>query len=453
MNKPLPNNLEEWLDKKQYQQVVADMISLAKDHGANEASVGCSVSCGLGVSVRAGDIEKLEFNRDKGIGITVFCDKRKGSASTSDISMSSLKQTVKAAMDLAKLTEPDEFNGLAEKGLMANNIIDLDMYHPWDIAVEAAIEMAKDCEKVGLNYDKRIFQSDGVDVSSTQHFYVYGNSHGFMGITPRTRHSLSCTFIAKDNTEGSMERDSDYTLSRLSDRLLDPKIIAKSAATRVIQRLGAKKLNTQSVPVLFDNKISSGLIGHFIGAISGGNLYRKTSFLVDSMGQQIFPKWVEISEDPYIPQGFGSSCFDDDGLQTVTKKFIHKGQVTSYVLGTYSARRLGLKSTANAGGVFNLKVNHSQDDFESLLNKLGTGVFVTRLMGQGVNLVTGDYSRGASGFWVENGKIQYPVTEFTIAGNLKNMFRGIVAIGDDPDPRQTTQVGSILIDNLMIAGS
>jgi PmbA protein len=450
MNKPLPSTLNEWLDESTYQQVVQDMLTTAKRHGATQAQVGVNISTGLNVGVRKQEVETLEFSRDKGIGITVLYGKQQGSASTSDITPESIQEAVKAAIEIAKLTEADEYNGLADANQMAVEFPDLSLYHPWDLSVEEAIETAKICEKSALDYDSRIDNSDGVQVNSSQGFHIYGNSHGFTASGSSSRHSLSCVVIGKDN--GAMERDYDYTVARNSHNLVKAELIGKSAAEKTIKRLNAKKIKTQYSPVLFDSNISSGLIGNFMSAISGSRLFRKTSFLLDSLNSQVFPDWITIDERPYIKEALGSASFDADGLQTYDKEFVTKGVVKSYVLGTYSARKLNLKSTANAGGVHNLFVNNTGEDLTGMLKKLGTGVYVTRLMGQGVNLVTGDYSRGASGFWVENGEIKYPVTEFTIAANLSDMFKEIQAIGTDADIRQNIQVGSILVNKMMIAG-
>lgn len=451
MNKPLPTSITEWIEIAKYQQVVADLLAMAKSKGATQAEVGVNIGTGLNVSIRKQSVDTIEFNRDKSVGITVYCGHKKGAASTADITPSSLEATVNAAINIAKFTQEDPYSGLADASKMASKQLDLQLYHPWGIAVEEAIAIAIDCEQAALSYDPRIANTDGATLSSSQGFCVYANSHGFMGSFPSSRHSLSCMVIAKD--DHGMEREHDYSVARSHHDLASPSSIGKHAAELACNRLNAKKVKTGQYSVLLDNRVASGLIGHFLSAISGSRLFRKTSFLHESLHTQVFPTWLRIDERPHLKGALGSASFDSDGLQTVAKDFVTAGTVSNYILSTYSARRLNMQSTANAGGVHNCFVSDTNDTHQSLLQKMGTGLWITRLMGQGINLVTGDYSRGASGFWVENGEIQYPVSEITIAGNLKEMFKGIVAIGNNSDPRQTIQVGSILLDQMTVAGS
>ena len=450
-NKPLPNQLSEWVNTEDFQQMVVDTLAFAKKQGATEAKVGLSISCGLQMNVRQQSVDTLEFNRDKGLSITVYVDKQKGSASTSDLKPRAIEETVKAAVSIAKATQADSCYGLAAKELMAQDIKECDLYHPWDISVEEAIQIATECERAALEHDPRIINSDGASFHSSQGFYVQGNSQGFIASTPSSRHSLSCVVIAKD--DGGMERDHEYTLSRESGKLLSAQMVGEVAASKAVSRLSAQKCHTQECRVLFDKSVASSIFGHFLSAISGSKLYRDASFLKDSIDTQVFPTWLRIDERPHLLKALGSSSFDGDGLATYAKDFVTDGRVRHYVLSTYSARRLGLASTANAGGVHNIYVSPNDAGFDAMLKRLDTGVLVTRMMGQGINLVTGDYSRGASGFWVENGEIQYPISEFTVAGNLKEIFANIEAVGDDTDPRQSMQVGSTLISKMMVAGS
>ncbi len=450
MQKALPTQLPDFVNEIQYRQFAQDMLAYAKSCGASEAEVSLHGSTGLNVTVRLNEIETLEFNRDKAIGVTVYFGKQKGSASTTDISAESLKSTVKAACELAKLTEPDPFAGLAAANEMAKEIIDLDLYHPWGITVEEAVNIAKVCEESALAVDKKITNSEGSTFASTQGFHVYANSHGFLGAYPTSRHSLSCSVIAQD-AQG-MERDYQYTVARQKELLAKPQQVGLEAGMRTIKRLSGKKLPTQRVPVLFHASIAQGLIGHFLSAISGGRLFRKSSFLLDSLHKKIFPDNIQIVERPHIPGGIGSAPFDGDGVATKDKDLVKDGVVSSYILSAYSARKLSLPNTANAGGTHNIFITPTHGDFDSLLKEMGRGLLITELMGQGINLVTGDYSRGASGFWVENGEIQYPVHEITIAGNLQAMFKQLIAVGSDIDKRGSIQSGSLLIEEMTLAG-
>ncbi len=450
MDKALPSQLGDFVNESQYQQLAKDMLIIASKMGADQAEVALHASIGLNVTVRLDEVETLEFNRDKAVGVTVYFGKQKGSASTTDISLASLESTVKAACQLAKLTEADPFAGLAEKNEMAKEIKALDLYHPWDLTVDEAVAIAKTCEKSALSLDKKIKNSEGATLASSQGLHVYANSHGFLGSYPTSRHSLSCMVIAQD-VQG-MERDYQYTVSRQREFLNKPESVGIDAATRALKRLSAKKLPTQRVPVLFHHTIASGFIGHFLSAISGGRLFRKSSFLIDSLHKKIFADNINIIERPHILGGIGSAPFDSDGVATQDKDLVKEGVIASYILSAYSARKLNLPNTANAGGTHNIFVSPTAGDFESLLKTMGRGLVVTEVMGQGINLVTGDYSRGAAGFWVENGEIQYPVHEITIAGNLQNMFKQLVAVGNDIDTRGSIQSGSLLIEEMTLAG-
>lgn len=450
MDSALPVNLSEFVDESKYHDVVTQMLQLAKQYGATQAEVGLHASRGLNVSIRLNEIETLEFNRDKAVGITVYIDQRKGSASTTDISLSSLDSTVKAAIALAKLTEQDPFSGLAEKIEMPNQIPNLDLYHPWDLQVLDAINRAKVCEQAAMKADKRIINSEGATLSSSQGYHVYGNSHGFLGFYPTSRHSLSCVVIGQD-AQG-MERDHEYTVARDFNDLAPGEQVGRMAAERTLKRLSAKKLPTQRLPVLFHSSIASSLWSHFIAAISGGRLFRQSSFMLNTLNKKIFPDHIHIYERPLLKGGLGSAPFDNDGVQTKDKDFVRSGVIQNYILSAYSARKLSLPNTGNAGGVHNLHIESTGEDFDTLLKKMGHGLVVTELMGQGINLVTGDYSRGAAGFWVENGQIQYPVHEVTIAGNLLNMFKHIAAVGTDTEKRGNIRTGSVLIEEMMLAG-
>lgn len=447
----LPTCINEFVDEAKSQQMVRDAIAMAQSLGATQSEVGMASSIGFHVSVRMGEIDTLEFNRDKAIGITVYVNNRKGSASTTDIHPDSLRQTVEAAIHLAKLTEADPFSGLAESNEMANDLNDLKLYHPWNISVENAIELAKICEKSAFSMDNRIKNSEGASLNTSQSYRVYGNSHGFIGAYPSTRHSLSCTVIAQEDSTG-MERDYDYTLSRNAHGLTAPETVGRLAAENAVKRLHARKVPTQKVPVIYHSKVASGFLGHFLAGISGGRLFRQSSFLQDSLGKKHFPDHIHIYERPHLLGELASANFDNDGVATTEKDFVRDGIVQNYVLSAYSSRKLKMPNTGNAGGVHNIRVSHTEDTLASLIKKMDRGLLITELMGPGVNLVTGDYSRGASGFWVENGEIQYPVHEVTVAGQLKNMFLNCVAIGNDIDIRHSVQTGSILIAEMTVAG-
>ncbi|WP_462381497.1 metalloprotease PmbA [Pseudomonas sp. Marseille-QA0892] len=432
---------------------VERILAEAKRQGATACEVSVSLEQGLSTSVRQREVETVEFNRDQGFGITLYVGQSKGSASTSASGDDAIRETVAAALAIAKHASEDASAGLAGPELMARaeSLPDLDLYHPWDISPDAAIEQALACEAAAFDVDPQRLRADGTSVSTHQGCRVYGNSHGFIGGWASTRHSLSCVMIGE--RDGQMQRDYWYDVSRLGAELASPESIGRKAGERTLQRLGARPVPTCEVPVLFAAELASGLFGHLLAAISGGALYRQSSFLQGALGETLFPEWLTLDERPHIPRALGSAAFDGDGLATFAKPFVQGGELVSYVLSTYSGRKLGMPSTANAGGVHNLYVTHGVDDQQALIRRMGRGLLVTELMGQGLNLVTGDYSRGAGGYWVENGEIQFPVQEVTIAGNLRDMFKGIAAIGSDVDTRANIRTGSVLIERMTVAGS
>ncbi len=431
---------------------VAKVLELAKSLGADGAEVAMSRQQGLSVSTRMGEVENVEYTNDGALGITVYRNGRKGSASTADLSEQALSKAVTAAVNIAKYTSVDDCAGLADKMQLAMQPLDLDLYHPHEISTESAIELAKECEESALAVDERISNSDGASFDTFSGFKVYGNSHGQLVGYPSTRHSLSCVMIASE--EDDMERDYAYTVNRDFDLLDSAKAVGQQASIEVLSRLKPQTIATGKVPVLFRADIANTLWGHFIAAISGGNLYRKSSFLLDAIGSEVFPHFLNISERPHIAKALASSAFDSEGVETQDREIITDGVLQTYLLTSYSARKLGLTTTGHAGGIHNWLVDAQGHDgsFDAMLKTLGTGLLVTELMGQGVNVVNGDYSRGAAGFWVENGKIAYPVSEITIAGNLAQMFKGIVAVGSDVDMRGSIRTGSTLIDEMQVAG-
>lgn len=435
----------------QLQAQVEEILAEARRQGASACEVAVSAGQGLSTTVRQGEVETVEFNRDQGFGITLYLGQRKGSASTSATGSAAIRETVAAALAIARHACEDECAGLADAALMARELPELDLYHPWTIGPEQAVEQALVCEAAAFAADARIKNADGTSLNTHQGCRVYGNSHGFVGGYASTRHSLSCVMIAEG--QGQMQRDYWYDVNRQGELLADAGEIGRRAAERAVSRLGARPVPTCEVPVLFAAELAGGLFGHLLAAISGGNLYRHSSFLEGALGQRLFPAWLSLDERPHLPRALGSATFDGDGLATYAKPFVDKGELVSYVLGTYSGRKLGLPSTANAGGVHNLFVSHGDEDQAALLKRMGRGLLVTELMGQGLNLVTGDYSRGAAGFWVENGEIQFPVQEVTIAGNLRDMFRQIVAVGRDLERRGNICTGSVLIEKMTVAGS
>jgi len=424
----------------------------AKKLGATAAEVGASHSEGLSVTVRQRDVETIEHNNDKGLGITVFFGHSKASASTSDFSAAAITEAVEAACNIAKHTQADEAAGLADAALMATNIPDLSLYHPWDIDVQQAIDLAAECELAGLEHDERISNSEGATFSSHSGHRVYANSHGFMGATQSSRHGLSCSLIAED--ERGMQREYWYDVARDKNDLSGARTIGLKAAERTLSRLGAGEVKTGTYPVLFSADVAPSLFGQLIAAIRGGALYRKASFLLDKKGQQVFPEFVHIHEQPHLLKALGSAAYDAEGVATANRDIIRDGILQGYVLDSYAARRLHMSTTANAGGVHNLTIDKSCDaDFAELVRTMDKGIVVTETMGMGVNIVNGDYSQGAAGFWVENGEIQFAVDEFTIASNLADMFMGIQAIGADIDLRGNTRCGSVLLDKMMIAAA
>ncbi|MFN3579438.1 MAG: metalloprotease PmbA [Pseudomonas sp.] len=428
---------------------VGFILDEARRQGASACEVGVSQNTGLSVGVRQGEVETVEFNRDQGFAITLYAGQRKGSASTSDTSDQAIRAAVQAALGIARHASEDSYAGLADPQLMATDLPDLDLYHPWALSAEQAIERALACEAAALAVDSRL-TSDSANVSSQQGCRVYANSNGFIGSALGTRHSTSAVMIVA--SEQGMQRDYWYGVDRLASNLPSAEALGHKAAQRTLARLGMRTVKTAKVPVLFAADQASGLLGHLIGAIAGGAVYRQSTFLLDAMGQPVFPDWVTIDERPYMPRALGSSAFDGDGLATREQAFIDQGVLRSWVLGTYSGRKLGLPSTANAGGVHNLHVTSNAGDLQALLQEMGTGLLVTELMGQGVNGVTGDYSRGAGGFWVENGEIQFPVQEVTIAGNLKDMFANLRCVGSDIERRGNNLTGSWLVDGMTVGG-
>jgi PmbA protein len=439
-----------------YQELVTDVLKQAKSRGASAADALASASMGLAVNVRKQEVDTIEFDRSKGLGITVYFGIKKGSASTSDFSPQSLAETVDKACSLAKLMAEDQYCGLADPDLLAYDYknLDLDLVHPWLLDPEQAKTIALECEQYGLNYSNKITNSDGTDVNTHTSLAVYGNSNNFIGGYEGSRHSISCVLIAAE--QDKMQRDHWYSVSRVANQLEQVKIIGQTAAAKAIARLNPRSVTTQQANVLFSPEMARGLFASFVSAISGGSLYRESTFLLNKLDQKIFSDLITITDDPYIKQGLGSSFFDSEGVKPVKRDLVSNGILMGYVLSSYSARRLGLKTTGNAGGTYNLLIRSNaqkQLTQQEIIKNISKGLLVTELMGQGINLVTGDYSRGASGFWIENGEIVYPVEGVTIAGNLKDMFLGITAVGSDIDKRSSTLTGSVLIDSMMIAGS
>ena len=431
-------------------QITQDVLKLAKQAGASSAETEVSYGTGQNVSVRLGETENIEYNRDKGVSVTVYFGQQKGHASSSDLSQQALKDTVEAACNIAKYTAKDEFCGLADANLMATETPDLDLYHPWNISVEDAIEIAKTCEAAAFAVDKkRITNSEGAGVSNSESVFAYANSHGFVGGYPSSRHSISCSVIAQDND--AMQRDYWYTNARDMMDMESAEYVGKLAGERTVRRLGAQSISTCQVPVLFEAPLASGLISSLVGAVSGGSLYRKSSFLLNSLGTQIASPLLNIEELPHLKKGIASSAFDSEGVATKSRKLVEDGVLQGYVLGSYSARKLGMATTGNAGGSHNLIVQSTGQNFADLLKLMGTGLLVTEVLGHGLNMVTGDYSRGAAGFWVENGVIAYPVEEITIAGNMSDMLKQIVAVGSDVIAQSSKQTGSILIEKMTVA--
>ncbi|MCW8091032.1 metalloprotease PmbA [Alteromonas sp. ASW11-130] len=433
------------------QEVVADALKMAQQKGATQAEASMSKVQGIAVSTRLREVENVEFTNDGGLGISVYVGKHKGSASTADLSKSALQLTVEKAVDIARYTNEDPCAGLADKDLIATEFPDLDLYHPQELDTEKAIEIALETEAAALDFDKRIVNSDGASYNANLGMRVYGNTHGINTGYPSSRYSLSCMMIASDDND--MQRDYAYSVDRKASRLYSPRRVGEEAAKATVDRLGARKIKTANVPVILHRDLASSLFGHLVSAISGGSLYRRSSFLLDKLGHQLFPEWLTIEEKPHIKSALASSNFDHEGVATKDMTIIDGGKLATYLYTTYSARKLDTKSNGHAGGIHNWIVGNSGHSDEALLKEMGTGLLVTELMGQGVNIVTGDYSRGAAGYWVENGVIQYPVHEITIAGSLMEMFANVRAIGSTPDTRGSVQTGSVLIDNMRVAGN
>ncbi|PKM13463.1 MAG: metalloprotease PmbA [Gammaproteobacteria bacterium HGW-Gammaproteobacteria-3] len=430
--------------------IVQTILDTAKKQGATAAEAGLNVENGLSITARLGEAETIEHHRDQGLGVTVYFGQCKGSASSTDLSEDSIIETVSAACSFARFTSEDVYAGLPSQELLATQFPALDLYHPWSFDVDQGIALAIECEQAARDFHPDISNSEGATVSSHQGIRVLGNSLGFLHSMNSTRHSISCSVLARRGE--SMQRDYWYSVDRNAGKLESAKAIGEKAASRTLQRLQARSLTPRHCPVLFAAEVASGLIGSLIGAISGGNLYRKSSFLLDALDTRIFPDFVHIHEQPHLPGALGSAAYDGEGVATRARDIVVEGVLQSYILSTYSARKLGMQSTGNAGGVHNLTLDSGTNDWQALLKQMDTGLLITELMGQGVNMVTGDYSRGAAGFWVEQGEIQYPVEEITIAGNLKAMFKSIVAVGNDVDYRGNIRTGSILIERMAIAG-
>ncbi|EJI1384626.1 metalloprotease PmbA [Vibrio alginolyticus] len=436
--------------RTELEQAVARALKLASAK-SDAAEVAITKSTGLSVSTRMGEVENVEFNSDGALGITVYRGQRKGSASTSDLSEAAIEQTVIAALDIAHYTSEDPFAGPAAKEYMVQEIPELDLFHPDAPDPDYAANVAIAAEKEALSYNSAIKQSDGASYDSHYGVKVYGNSHGLLASYASSRHSTSCCVIGVGQN-GEMERDYSYTVARHRDDLWTPETVGRKAAENTVNRLDAQRLKTGQYPIMFAADVATGLIGHLVMAISGGNLYRKSSFLLDHLGKQVLPEWFNISERPHVLRGLASSPFDSEGVYTQDREIITDGVLATYLLTSYAARKMKMTPTGHAGGIHNWYVKSTGQNFEQMLKELGTGLLVTEVMGQGVNVVTGDYSRGAAGFWVENGEIQYPVSEITIAGNLKDMFTKIVAVGSDIETRSQIQTGSILLDTMKVAG-
>jgi PmbA protein len=437
-------------DAERLSGLASEVLRLAAARGASQAEVSISEDIGLAVNVRMGEVETVERTRDRGVSLTVYFGQRKASASTADLQPASLIATVEQACAIAKFTEADPAAGLADAGLMATDLREFDQWHPWAIDAERAIALALAAEAKGRELDARISNSDGAGVNTGESIAAYANSHGFVGFERSTNHSISCSLIA--GKDDGMQRDYWYSTALSADDLESPASVGRRAAERTLARLDPRPIKTGEFPVLFSPEMARSLIGHLLGAVSGGALYRRASFLLDAAGKQLFPDWFSIVEDPFVRRGFRSASFDAEGVATRKQDLVRDGVLSRYVLGSYSARKLGLATTANAGGVHNLQVASNAGDCASLVRQMGSGLLVTELMGQGVNTITGDYSRGAAGFWVENGEIQHAVDEITVAGKLGEMFQAIEAVGDDIDRRSHVLVGSILVGRMTVAG-
>jgi PmbA protein len=445
-----PDNGSFPLPTKELERIAGEVLDIARAGGATAAETDVSQAIGLSVTVRRDEVETIAYNRDKGIGVTVYVGQRRGHASTADFASSAVRATVDKALAIARYTAEDPCAGLADPDRLARTIPDLDLYHPWALTVEDAIELGRMTEAAALAVDRRLTNTEGATVARSDGEFVYANTLGFLGGYRSSRHHIDCSVIGDDG--GAMQRDYWYTAARAPGDLQPPAEVGRTAGERTARRLNARALGTLECPVLFEAPEAADLIGAFVAAVSGGALYRKTSFLPDSLGRQVFAPQVSIREEPHLPRARGSAPFDSEGVATRPRDVVKDGIVQGYFLGSYSARKLGMATTGNAGGNHNLLVAHGDDDLAALLKRMGRGLFVTEQLGHGVNPVTGDFSRGAAGFWVEDGAIAYPVEEITIAGNLKDMYRDIVAIGNDVDRRGSRHVGSILIGRMMVAG-
>ena len=448
MRLPETVHSDETLDR--LKEIAGDSLAEAKRQGASAAEVGLNTSSGLSVNARLGDVETIEHTRDKGLGITVYFGKKKGSASTTDFTREAIAETVHAACVIARYTSEDECAGLADASLMATRFPDLDLIHPWPLTPERAIEIALEVENAARDFDPRITNSEGAGVSHHEGAYVYANSHDFVGGYASSQHGFNCAVIAQDDS--GMQRDYWYSVARHADDLEPSVKVGETAARRTVERLGSRKLSTRTVPVVYAAESARGLFHHFVSAIRGSSLYREASFLLDHLGKRVFPEGFHIREEPHLRRGLGSAAFDNEGVATQARDVIRDGILEGYVLDAYSARKLGMETTGNAGGVHNLVVDPDDVSFEDLLKEMNTGLLVTELMGMGINIVTGDYSRGACGFWVENGEIQFPVEEITVAGNLRDMYLGIRRVANDVDPRGNVRTGSVMVEQMTVAG-
>jgi PmbA protein len=438
-------------EPSQLEGMVQDIIRQAQAQGADEVEAGVSLDAGLSVTVRLGETETLEYNRDRVLGLTVYFDKRKGSASTADFSPDGIAATVTAACDIARYTSRDEYAGLADPERLATLIPDLDLYHPWDLDAGRAIELATSCEDAARAVDTRIDNSEGGTVSSYASLRVKGNSNDFLGAYKSSYHSISCAVVGRQGDE--MQRDYWSDSARDPQDLPSPESIGRRAGERTVRRLGTQRLSTRQAPVIIAAETAGSLFRNFIQAISGSALYRKSSFLLDHLGKPVFPQYMHIHEEPLLPKGLGSAPYDAEGVATAPRDIVSDGILQGYVLNSYAARKLGMETTGNAGGVRNLTIDPGEKDLPALLQTMDTGLLVTEFIGFGINIVTGDYSRGAAGFWVENGEIRYPVDEITVAGNLRDMFMGMAEVGSDVDARGNIRTGSVLIENMTIAGA
>lgn len=439
------------VESSELEQIASRMLEEASSAGATSAETSISVTGGFSVNVRLGEVETVEYQRDRGLTLTAYIGQCRGSASTADFSHEALRETAEKAVSIAKFTSPDEASGLADAKRMATDLPDLSLSHPWGIDTDQAIEMAVQCEQAARGFDSRIRNSEGAAVNTYLSSRMYGNSHGFVGGFQTSSHGLSCSVLASEDTQ-QMERDYWYSSMRDAKDLEAAVSVGEEAARRAVARLGARKLTTRNAKVLYPPHIARSLFGHFLGAISGGSQYRRSSFLLDGIGKKVFPEFISIEENPHIPKAFGSVPMDAEGVATYRRDVVSNGVVQDYIMGSYSARRLGRESTANAGGIQNMIVSSGEQDLDALRKEMGTGLLVSELIGQGVNPTTGDYSRGAAGFWIEDGEIAYPVHEITIAGNLLDMYQRLIAVGSDIDRRSKVHCGSVLLDELKIAG-